>query len=137
MPGLLILGEPSKVQRQLMTRTWLLKNRRPNKKVQSSVLFLPFFFFFFFLRGKPVLDYPVHFQRTSSVLNLPVILLAFQHVTIQHFMPISNETLFSLQYFGVRASTGLLIVGLLLLQINQSQKELFCINYWFCLQLSQ
>lgn len=52
-------------------------------------------------------------------------------------MPIiSNETLFSLQYFGVRASTGLLILGLLLLQINQSQKELFCINYWFCLQLS-
>lgn len=55
---------------------------------------------------------------------------------VQHFMPISNGTLFSLQDFGVRASTVLLILGLLLLQINQSQKELVYINYRFCLQWS-
>lgn len=55
---------------------------------------------------------------------------------VQHFMPISNGILFSLQYFGVRASTVLLILGLLLLQINQSQKELVYINYRFCLQWS-
>lgn len=52
-----------------------------------------------------------------------------------YFMLISNRTLFSLQYFGVRASTGLLILELLLLQINHSQKELVSINYWVCLQI--
>lgn len=57
-------------------------------------------------------------------------------VAVQHFMLFSNGTLFSFQSFGVRALTGLLILGLLLLQVNESQKELLCINDWFCLQPS-
>lgn len=41
---------------------------------------------------------------------------------------------FSLKYFGVRPATGLLIWGLLLLQINQSQKLVYlsycCVHNW-------
>lgn len=52
-----------------------------------------------------------------------------QSMHIQHFMPISKTTLVSLQYFGARATTGLLILRVLLLQVYQNQKVLYKLLY--------
>lgn len=113
-------------------KTWhfsidlFLKNLRQNKES-----------FFFFPQGKLLLDYPWHFfskNKLSFECNRVFRFDSFvQSMHVQHFMPISKATLISLQYFGARATTGLVILRVLLLQVYQNQKVLY--NYCFCLQL--